>query len=759
MRNQADQHILKPLSAAKRFPSHLPYELLIVILVLGLRIIPYLDQIFVDSDPIVRDPDAVYHLRRAELIEHNFPQFPIFDAYINHPEGAYIIWPPLYDLFLATSSWILNLLPGIFSPLIGLVFLPPLIMSLTCLVIYRIGIRLFPHRRWLAFAAALVPAFLPATLLYSYIGQLDHHVVEFLLIALFVNKFSASLELFPEETNSKKILRIGWLPGLFLGLGLLVQHGLLILEAVIFLTLILWYPRRGAVVWALGGAINATAFLVTLPFGFLAHLGGVPLAHTHFGLFQPLALLEASLLCATLWIILKSGKGVSSAVSWMKIAAGSVLTLVLGIFLFNDVLTGASYIFRGWSTWQVQIGESQSIWGLPLKNVISQLSMQMSYMVIFLPLGWFIILRRWRNSPSPYIVLLSATLIFTIMGTLQLRYLPYLALFLGLILVILVERAMQPKRRSIVSTVMPLLIIASYYPCLKAVGAKDITFDVFEELHPVLLWLKENTPPASNHLDPRTSGNYGVLAEWSLGHYIQYYGQRPVLADNFGEHASNLSRVSDFFLAKDNDEAYNILDEHHVRYILCRDLFWTLRGVLLGDDIGGYIKNKTLSSDSASQITFSPRLFPTVLYRLIWRYGSFSIDPDGIYYPPLERLRLVAESEGSDDQIVGGTDIALVKLFEYVPGAYLEITGLPAGTKVDLLGYIYTPQGRKFPYLRIIKVDENGHLLLILPYPNVRSDNSSYIDEYKIKHGEETRILPLVTEEMVQSGKTYHLSW
>lgn len=150
--------------------AHLPFLGVIVLVSLGLRILPHYGTTFTPDGPIVRDPDATYHLRRIELTLNNFPELPLFDSYINHPEGAYVIWPPLYDLVLAALWALVDLLPGSASPLTVLVFLPPLFMTLACGVMYRTGLRLWPGKKWLASAAALVPAVLPATLGYSYLG-------------------------------------------------------------------------------------------------------------------------------------------------------------------------------------------------------------------------------------------------------------------------------------------------------------------------------------------------------------------------------------------------------------------------------------------------------------------------------------------------------------------------------------------------------------------------------------------------------------
>ncbi len=45
--------------------------------------------------------DAYYHLRRAEYTLEHPPDVLLFDPLVNHPDGAWIPWPPLHTLLLA----------------------------------------------------------------------------------------------------------------------------------------------------------------------------------------------------------------------------------------------------------------------------------------------------------------------------------------------------------------------------------------------------------------------------------------------------------------------------------------------------------------------------------------------------------------------------------------------------------------------------------------------------------------------------------
>jgi len=432
---------------------------------------------------------------------------------------------------------------------------------------------------------------------------------------------------------------------------------------------------------------------------------------------------------------------------------------MVGAFLLREILAGASYLLTVWSGWQAHIGESQSLFRLPLGEALSQLSMQMSWLVFILPFSWWILFRHVRPLSGMHVVLLLTTLVFIAMGNMQIRYLPYLALWLGLMIALVVDHLMKHWRQAVVVSVGAIFIGVGYYPCLQAIGPKDITFNVFNQLHPVLLWLQENSPPTSNYQNPTAPGEYGVLAEWSLGHYIQYYGQRPTLADNFGEHASDLQRLNQFFFSQDNQKAYQILDKHRVRYVLCRDLVFTFQSLIGKNQVEDYIASGSTIGKSTHQINFSPKIFPTVLYRLIWRYGSAVFDRQGTYYPPLERLRLVTESVGKDEQIMGGPEIALIKLFEYVPGAQIEVSGLPLKSKVTLQGIVHTPHGRWFPYIQIVKSDSSGNLSMIVPYSNDKEEGIPYVDRYILRYGDDSRFLRNINDDMILKGETIHLNW
>ena len=688
------------------------------------------------------------------MITASFPQVPVFDAYMNFPHGAYIIWPPLYDFCLAVAWGILAICPGGTHPPWALPHLPPLLFFLTACVVYRIGLRFWPKNRPYAFLAALAPAVLPIVIHYSYVGQLDHHAAELLCVALFTAGLFRSL---PTLQQGKTFQRNWIYPGIFFGLGLLVQHGLLLLEAVLILPMLLFMGKHfRPQVWAFGCTVNTVAFLVTLPFGLSCYLRGVPLSHTHFGLFQPTVLLVLSLIFFTFWFASISHLKISRPVKYTTCTLTAVLAVMLTLYLLHHILAGTTYLLRTWTGWQAQIAESHSLLRISWNRAFDELSQYMSWAIALLPLAWLIMMYRWPRLSVHEKILFLSTLILAAFGLFQVRYLPYLALLFGLMLVFLINFMWKifPLKRIIIPLFAAVFLV-SYYPCTKSIGGQDITFEVYNEMEPILTWLKDRSPPDSLYANPRTSPEYGIVCDWNLGHYVQYYGHWPVLADNFGEHATDLSRLNRFFFSTKNNKAYQFLDENRVRYVLCQDLPSMYQSMILDKSMLAYVSEFDKQTGS---IVFAPRMFPTVLYRLVWRYGGPFIDMENmVYYPPLDRLRLVAESRGRDETL-SEPKVARIKLYEYVPGVRVDVTGLPLYTDVVLSTKVHTPHGRTFPYIQFFQSDADGRASLVLPYSN-ETEQPAYADEYRLIMGNRQKTLSSITEKMVLEGQTVQEIW
>src|SRR5262245_43422127 len=53
-------------------------------------------------------PDDNYHLRRARFAVAHYPRTILFDPLMNFPAGGVPVWPPLFDVLLATPARVLD---------------------------------------------------------------------------------------------------------------------------------------------------------------------------------------------------------------------------------------------------------------------------------------------------------------------------------------------------------------------------------------------------------------------------------------------------------------------------------------------------------------------------------------------------------------------------------------------------------------------------------------------------------------------------
>jgi dolichyl-diphosphooligosaccharide--protein glycosyltransferase len=200
---------------------------LLLVAAIGIRIAPALvarSPAIADGRAVIRDPDACYHLRRAGVIAEHGLDHALFDSYMNHPQGAHVIWPPLYDLALAGALRIFPATPPGAHPAVAL--LPPLLFAAAVLVWFRFARALWPGRLGLCVLAAIVPALLPASLPYTSFGLLDHHAAELFWTAVVVAALGSGLARVAEGESP---WRVAWAPGLALAAALLTQLSLVVL--------------------------------------------------------------------------------------------------------------------------------------------------------------------------------------------------------------------------------------------------------------------------------------------------------------------------------------------------------------------------------------------------------------------------------------------------------------------------------------------------------------------------------------------------
>ncbi|MBU2567591.1 MAG: hypothetical protein KJ967_02295, partial [Elusimicrobia bacterium] len=85
-----------------------------------------------------------------------------------------------------------------------------------------------------------------------------------------------------------------------------------------------------------------------------------------------------------------------------------------------------------------------------------------------------------------------------------------------------------------------------------------------------LTWIKKNTPPTSFYSTPEMGvPEYGIMAQWTWGHFIKYLSQRPAVSNPFG---TGVDKTVKFYLARTEKEANKIMDENKCRFVITADL-------------------------------------------------------------------------------------------------------------------------------------------------------------------------------------------
>jgi hypothetical protein len=91
--------------------------------------------------------------------------------------------------------------------------------------------------------------------------------------------------------------------------------------------------------------------------------------------------------------------------------------------------------------------------------------------------------------------------------------------------------------------------------------------DPSPEIRLALETIRETTPPAGDPLDPGTRPEYGVVADWDLGHAILALGRRPVLAGGFHTGARG-RQLAEIILYSPPREATIVADAERARILL-----------------------------------------------------------------------------------------------------------------------------------------------------------------------------------------------
>jgi asparagine N-glycosylation enzyme membrane subunit Stt3 len=652
--------------------------------------------------------DDNYHLRRARFAVAHYPRTIFFDPLMNFPKGGVGIWPPLFDVALATPARLLHG-PSASPEDVerGAMWVPPVFAAGSIVLAGLLG-RLAAGPVAGA-ALALFVAICPGHILWTQYGHTDQHVAEsffgLLVLWLFLKsrcqvsgsrcQVSGSRCQVsgvrcqggtgdPRATENRETgTRSEILTGVALAIAVLVWQGAIYWGAVIALSLFLEALATGRsvlrpAIFILGGSALLTAPATAL------WLSGArpPFTYVSFGFFQPLFLAALAGGTVLLDTILRAVRGQLSRrdTGWrIAVLAGAALAVLpFAGPLWLGLARGVGYVAGKTSeasgptgyvsypkNWLSGIFEARPLLADGLALPARQLSAAffLSPLVLLL---WAVRAARGTR-PVFHIALAVWGAVTLFLALLQRLNVYYAAPLAGLCLIeaagIVAGLFGRTARARTALAVLGAVALA----LPMAPGIRDELSAVRvpgSDLFDTLEWMRRELPHAVDAYDarllspqapPELARAASVLAPWSLGHLILYDAELPVVANNFGYGFLDSLR---FFLAESEEEALAIARGRRARWVLATDLVPRL------NDYADYLGRPHSLRLTDQGLAPTPPYFKTLQSRL-YDFDGAAAEAGGIRIEPLAKFRLLHQSRSAIRR--GDRWIARWKVFEIVP--------------------------------------------------------------------------------------------
>jgi hypothetical protein len=455
--------------------------------------------------------DSYYHARRILDTVANPDSFYEFDPKIHAPEGSLLVWPWGYDYLMAQVVRA-GLAVGLSTePIKILLAIPVAAVALSIGLLILVGRRL-GLSNWLVTLAALCLALAPTTQLLHQYGAVDHHFAELICV---LAALAAGLAWFREPT-----IRASVALGAVLGLSIAIHNGLFILQLPFLVTLAVnWLqgrqaPKQPTLVFAATLLITALAVLIpSLPFR-QGQFEFYTLSWFH------LYIACGTALTASLLIWLRPTRNTILALG--ALAVGLLVPLLHEIRLAQSFLTGSLGMLS-------EIQEMRSPAKLAREEGLMAATFFYSFLIWLAPITLLLcLLQCWRERHSQRLLFwVSAAMgLGLLFMQMRMHYFGSYAMYLPW-LVLLNDYAatrIDVRKRSFLLATLALLL--AYVPQIRHAliapipNAGDIWL---QRLHPIFPALRKACAE-----DPGV-----VLADPTAGHYIRYFTDCSVIANNF----------------------------------------------------------------------------------------------------------------------------------------------------------------------------------------------------------------------------------
>lgn len=496
--------------------------------------------------------DSFYHARRILDAVQDPASFYQFDKKIHAPDGSLLTWPWGYDYALA---WLVR--AGVHlglstQPMEILIWIPVITVFLSIALILLLA-QTLSLSRWSVVLAGLGVALSPLTQLLHTVGMIDHHYVEYIFVLATLTLGLRWLSN-PHETRAATCL------GIVLGSAPAIHNGLFILQVPVLATLILLWiqgktPIRRPVNFFCFSLISAT-ILVLIP--------SLPFRLGHFE-FYTLSCFHLYIACTTALLMFLISR---RPYTYRTLAAVAAIALLALIPLLQQI--GVARGFLGATIVRLNaIGEMQS-----LRHQVLQPGGPWAVTNLYTLTIWlwpitltYCVIKCWQERAKARLLFWIASISGLVMLAMQFRlhYFGSFALFLPWLIFADGLCARWPQRKKLVMLVSSLCLLLLYGPAMRyqlsspAFPANDESFVVFRPMLTTLQRLCASNPGV-------------VLADNDAGHYIRYYTDCPVIANNFlltAQHEAKI-REMDRLMGLPPDKVADAAP--YVKYILVRPL-------------------------------------------------------------------------------------------------------------------------------------------------------------------------------------------
>jgi dolichyl-phosphooligosaccharide-protein glycotransferase len=716
--------------------------------------------------------DPYYHARRIQLALANHWIIPTYDSYSGFPQGLYCFWSNLFDYSILWTGFLIGKgHPTIRQLEIITAFAPVIWGVLSLIPAYLLVKKVFNLR--IALLSIFFISILPGHIYQTILGRSDHYGADaffplfmfyFLINALTPSPAPPLTQPSPLNKGEGVIKKedrrwSGFCAGICAALSWLVWPGSTIFIGIAIVYILIQSifdyqnPRLNhSCLWT-GLFVLFITWIILSPFCITSYWGkhGM-ISYDSISWFQWIFLILAMFVFTIVDILQGYFKtrgytlriyilGLISTIGfvWM-------ITWLLVPEFIDSFLSGLGWVGKT-DPWLQTITEFQPLFiSIGVFSTFRAITF-FSYVIYLLPIIYLVLFWTWlkenskretRNSK------LASRLWFIIyfvgisfLGLYQTRFSHFFVLIvavgLSLLCVTIWNKGVRSKELGVRYHPSPITYLLSPISCILLLHI--LLSPVFQEIQSIrgkyavvpypwretLQWIRENTPETSYFDQPYREPEYGILAPWIAGHWINYIAQRPTFANGFHTNSKNNQAGMEFFLTEDLNESNTILENNKIRYIVLTDMTPNIQGYarVLGKDDSDYIFESIYHPPGGgTQILFLPTSkFNHLISSQLYLNDQFSASEletrNSKLETPLGCYRLVYETPEQWD--MGNKKVNEIKVFEYVKGAIIR--GMAkAGTPIHLSVPVITNSGRNFLYQQDTFTNPQGMFEFIAPY-------------------------------------------